>query len=96
MEIHGTRIASALNRFFVPAMAVTLGHCVLGQTKAGLDFTRVHERVHVRQYERWGPLFIPAYLFCSFILKLRGGDAYRDNPFEVEAYREEKIARQRQ
>jgi len=42
--------------------------------------------VHVRQYERWGPLFGPAYLGCSLVLWLMGKRAYRDNPFEVEAY----------
>ena len=39
------------------------------------------------QYERWGPIFIPAYLSCSAYLWMRNKDAYRDNPFEVEAYR---------
>jgi hypothetical protein len=41
---------------------------------------------HVRQYERWGPLFVPAYLLCSAFIHCRGGDGYRDNPFEREAY----------
>ncbi len=95
IEIHGSRIAHRLNRLIVPAMAITLGHCVLGQTPAALDVTRRHERVHVRQYERWGPFFIPAYLICSFVLKLRGRDPYRDNPFEVEAYGEERRNRER-
>jgi hypothetical protein len=44
--------------------------------------------VHVRQYERWGPLFVPAYVLCSAVIWSRGGDAYRDNPFEREAYGE--------
>jgi len=68
------------------ALAITFGHTVLGQTGAALDICRAHERVHVRQYERWGPLFGPAYLLCSLVLWLRGKDAYRDNPFEREAY----------
>ena len=57
----------------------------------GIDLfakTRAHERVHVRQCERWGPLFVPAYLGVSLWLMARGRDAYRDNPFEVEAYAE--------
>ncbi|QDS98699.1 hypothetical protein [Adhaeretor mobilis] len=66
--------------------AMTLGHVVVGQTGADLDSVREHELVHVRQYERWGPLFVPAYLLCSLVIGLRGGDAYRDNPFEREAY----------
>ena len=68
-------------------VAMTLGHVILGQTTAALDLAREHELVHVRQYERWGPLFIPAYLLCSAVIWTRGGDAYRDNPFEREAYR---------
>jgi len=66
---------------------MTWGHVILGQTAAALDFSREHELIHVRQYERWGPLFIPAYLLCSAVIWLRGGDPYRDNPFECEAYR---------
>lgn len=94
VEIHGRRIAAVLNRMVIPAMAITLGHCVLAQNQASLDITRVHERVHVRQYQWWGPFFIPAYLLCSLVLKLQGRDPYRDNPFEVQAYREEKEARE--
>lgn len=67
-------------------MAMTLGHIILGQTEAALDVSRDHEHVHVRQYERWGPFFLPAYLGCSFVLWMQGRDAYRDNPFEVAAY----------
>ena len=68
------------------AIALTLGHTVLGQTDAALDISHEHELVHVRQYERWGPLFVPAYLLCSAILWIQRKDAYRDNPFEREAY----------
>lgn len=86
IEIHGPVIAEALCRLVVPAMAMTLGHVVFGQTQAALDLTRAHERVHVRQYERWGPLFVPAYLLAGAWMFLRGRDAYRDNPFEREAF----------
>ena len=67
--------------------AITFGHVVLGVNAFALARTRAHERVHVRQYERWGALFLPAYLGASAWLWLRGRDAYRDNPFEREAYR---------
>ena len=69
-------------------LALTLGHTILGQTDAALDISREHEMVHVRQYERWGPLMGPAYLGCSLVLWLAGRRAYRDNPFEREAYGE--------
>jgi hypothetical protein len=50
-----------------------------------LERTRAHERVHVTQSERWGVLFPVAYLAASAVIALRGGDPYRDNPFEQEA-----------
>lgn len=67
-------------------LAMTLGHSILGQSRAALDYAREHELVHVRQYQRWGPAFLPAYLGWSIWLWFRGKDPYRDNPFEVEAY----------
>src|SRR4051812_47990937 len=69
-------------------LAFTLGHTILGQTDASLAIARAHELVHVRQFERWGPLLGPAYLLCSLVLWLRGRDPYRDNPFEREAFGE--------
>ena len=68
------------------ALAMTIGHTILGQTKAGLAVVRDHEHIHVKQYERWGPLFIPAYFLSSAFMWLNNKDPYRDNPFEVEAY----------
>jgi hypothetical protein len=68
-------------------LAMTLGHTILGQSDAALDISREHELVHVRQYERWGPFMGIAYLGCSLVLWLVGRRAYRDNPFEREAYR---------
>ena len=70
------------------ASALTLGHVVLGRDRSCLDVTRRHERVHVRQAERWGPLFVPAYVIASLVAWLRGGSPYRDNVFEREAYGE--------
>ena len=72
------------------ALAITIGHVVLAQTDAALDVTRTHERVHVRQFERWGPLFGPAYLLAGAWQWAQGKDPYRDNPFEVEAYGKSK------
>jgi hypothetical protein len=69
-------------------LAFTLGHAVLGQTDASLDVARDHELVHVRQFERWGPLLGPAYLLSSLYMWLIGRRPYRDNPFEREAYDE--------
>ncbi len=70
--------------------AITFGHVVIGQNQLALDSTRIHERVHVDQYGRWGPFFLPAYLLSSTFALLGGRDAYRDNLFEREAYRIER------
>ena len=70
--------------------AITFGHVVLGTSRAALAATRTHERVHVRQYERWGPLFIPLYLASSLWAALCGGHAYYDNRFEREAIMTER------
>ena len=69
------------------AAAVALGHVVLAQDQAALDRTRAHERVHVRQAERWGPLFVPAYLLVAGWLLVRRRDPYLEHPFEIEARR---------
>lgn len=71
-------------------LAMTLGHTILGVNRAALEACRDHEQVHVRQYERWGALFIPAYLGFSCYLWLRGRDCYLENPFEIEAYANDK------
>lgn len=88
LEVHGRAVAWLL-RHGVPlhggAVALALGHVVLGRDAAALARSRAHERVHVRQYETWGPLFIPAYLVAGLAAYVRGGHPYQDNPFEREA-----------
>lgn len=69
--------------------AITLGHVIVGLDDATLERARSHEQVHVRQYERWGVFFFPAYLGSSLLQWLRGRDPYRDNCFEVEAFARE-------
>lgn len=89
LEAHGGLVHWLLYRA-IPlrggALALTLGHVVLGRNAHCLDHARAHERVHVRQAERWGILFIPAYLLASLLAWLRGQDPYYDNPFEREAF----------
>jgi len=66
--------------------AMTLGHVILAADSEIAAALRAHERVHVRQYETWGPLFVPAYLAASAWQWARGRDPYRDNPFERAAH----------
>ncbi len=88
VEAHGG-ILDRMLRHAVPlrggASAMTLGHVVVGRNATALDRTRAHERAHVRQVERWGPLFLPAYAVASLAIALRGGHYYRDNRFERDA-----------
>lgn len=66
--------------------AMTFGHVVIARDAVQMAALRAHERVHVRQYARWGILFFPLYLGSSCWQLLRGRRFYRDNCFEREAY----------
>ncbi len=92
LEISGRAVAWVLERipFAGPADALTLGHVVLGRSEEILEQWRRHEQVHVRQYERWGPFFIPAYAFSSLYARMKGRDGYLGNRFETEAFMSEK------
>lgn len=77
------------------AAAITLGHVVLGADASALRYSRDHERVHVTQYEQWGPLFLPAYCAASLWARARGGHFYFDNCFERAACDASTVPRQR-
>ena len=88
IEAHSPFLRRALESFTPIASgadAMTLGHVVIGRDARALEATRAHERVHVRQYECWGPLFVPAYLLAGVWALLRGGHPYFDNRFERDA-----------
>lgn len=70
----------------LPFHAITLGHVVIGASPLQLEKWRSHERIHVAQYEVWGPLFLFAYPIASLIQKVQGNDPYLHNPFEVQAH----------
>lgn len=65
--------------------AMALGHVVLAAASGLSSRTLRHELEHVRQAERWGPLFPLLYLASSIWQWLRGRDAYWHNRFEVAA-----------
>ena len=69
--------------------AMTLGHVVVGVSLAALTATRAH----VRQFERWGILLLVLYPLAGLLAWARGGNPYRDNPFEREARAAECAAR---
>ncbi len=88
LEFYGGILPTLLNKSPISggAAAMTLGHTVIAQSAVDLDRCRDHEFVHVGQYERWGPFFVPAYFAASAWAWWKGLDPYLDNPFECEAY----------
>ena len=88
IEIYGGSVGHQLAQLPEPLRfsAMTLGHVILAVDRSALGQLRSHERVHVRQYERWGLLFLPAYLLSSLVQLLRGRNPYRENHFERQAY----------
>ena len=92
VEAHSPLLERALASFTPLARgaeAMTLGHVVLGRDARALEMTRAHERVHVRQYESWGPLFLPAYFLAGACALAMGRHPYFDNRFERAARRAE-------
>ena len=91
LEVEGGALSALLSRGLpgFPISAITLGHVVLAADAGAHSRCRTHERVHVRQYERWGVAFPILYLASSVVAAFSGGSAYRDNAFEKAAFREE-------
>lgn len=69
--------------------AITLGHIIIARDAETAARLRTHEQAHVRQYERWGIIFPFAYCAASVFAVIKGGEAYRDNIFEIEAFNAE-------
>jgi hypothetical protein len=91
LEIEGGALSALLHAVpGFPISAITLGHVVLAADAGEHARCRAHERIHVRQYERWGLLFPLLYLGSSAAAFLAGGSAYRDNVFEKAAFRAEE------
>ena len=82
--------AHYLDHQWIPVQAQTLGRYVFARERLS-DATVAHEVEHVRQWERLGPLFLPAYVASSGLALLRGRNAYRSNRFEEAARRQESM-----
>lgn len=92
LEVSSPRLRQLLSAKWLGGgqfLAMTVGHVVLGRDQHTLARCRVHERMHVAQVERWGVTFPLCYLLAGVFAKLRGGQFYWDNVFEVEARRAE-------
>ena len=85
LEFHGGLARAVAD--WVGFGAMTLGHVIIGRDPWCLDVCRDHEQAHIRQVERWGFAFIPAYLLASVLAWWQGGHYYFDNWFERDARR---------
>jgi hypothetical protein len=70
----------------IPTRAQTLGRYVFATYPLDPE-TMAHECEHIRQWQRLGPLYLPAYLASSALAFVRGRKAYWDNAFEAAARR---------
>jgi hypothetical protein len=84
VEVWGGLIGRLLRggRLFQGGAAMTLGHVILARDADCLACSRAHELAHVRQFEWWGPLLLPAYWLVGAWLWCRGYHPYLDHPFE--------------
>jgi hypothetical protein len=84
VEVVGGLVGRLLrgNRLWQGGAAMALGHVILARNLECLEGSRSHEMSHVRQFERWGPLLLPAYWLVSAWLWARGYHPYLDHPFE--------------
>lgn len=92
IEVWGGKLGQRLNKglpLFGSAAAITLGHIVVGISPYYLNRTRVHEREHVRQFERWGFFFPLVYFGAGVWVLAKGKRFYLDNPYEIAARKAE-------
>lgn len=77
-----------IGRYFdvqmMPVQAQTLGRCVFARGPIP-EHTLEHEIEHIRQWQRFGPFYLPLYFASSGVALLRGRRPYWDNRFEVAA-----------
>ena len=92
LELYGGCLPTILHffPFYSGSPVATFGQVVLGR-RAGTSMPAACTNGRRRQYERWGLLFVPAYLSCSVAMWFRGKHPYYDNPFELSALRESAV-----
>lgn len=69
----------------LPFRGIVFGHVIVAVTREELAVIGAHERVHVEQYECWGPLFFIAYAASGLRQLANGRSPYWHNHFEVQA-----------
>ena len=84
-------VARYLDHGAMPIRAQTLGRYVFAREPLSPRFVE-HELEHVRQWQRLGPFFLPAYLASSVSALARRRHPYWTNRFEVAARRRETLS----
>ena len=84
LVVEDPRVGRYLDLGLIPIHAQTLGRYVFCRGPLD-DRTLAHECEHIRQWQRWGPLYLALYFGSSGFAFLSGRHAYRDNRFETAA-----------
>jgi hypothetical protein len=84
--VEDPRIERWFSTHLIPVTAQTLGRYVFarGPVPAGI---LAHECEHIRQWQKFGPFYLPLYLASSALALVRGRKPYWDNAFETAARR---------
>jgi hypothetical protein len=95
--VEDPRIGRWFRLSLMPIAAQTLGRYVISRGPIYEEMFE-HELEHVRQWKRFGPLYLPLYFGSSAVTFVRGGRPYADNSFEAAARRraEREMATRRQ
>ena len=82
--VEDPRVERWFRAHLIPVRAQTLGRYVFALGRVPEPIL-AHEVEHIRQWSRFGPLYLPAYFGSSAAAWLRGRRPYWDNAFEAAA-----------
>jgi hypothetical protein len=86
--VEDPRVGRYLDTGAMPIYAQTLGRYIFCRGPID-ERILAHEMEHVRQWQRLGPLFLPAYFASSGLALVGGRHPYRANRYEEAARRRE-------
>ena len=84
MLVEDPRVGLWFRAHAIPVQAQTLGRYIFSRDPLP-PHALAHEVEHIRQWERFGPLFLPLYFGSSAVALCRGRRPYWDNRFEAAA-----------
>jgi hypothetical protein len=88
--VEDRRIGRWFRAQLMPVEAQTLGRYVFAREPVPANIL-AHECEHIRQWERFGPFYLPLYFGSSAAAALAGRHPYRDNSFEAAARRRAEV-----